>query len=65
MSIYPYDHQILARSREIMRQSFELLRWSEAYVRRGDNRTGESVEPKNDAGCTDETNGPRSPEKGG
>lgn len=29
MSIYSYDHAILARSREVIRRSLELLRWSD------------------------------------
>ena len=57
MSIYSYDHEILASSREIIRQSLELLRWSEACVRQyRNNHVGESVEPENTARFTDTAN---------
>ena len=65
MSIYSYDHVILARSREIIRRSFELLRWSEPYVRRGNNHIGESVQPEDGARCADAANDRRSSEEGG
>ncbi|OKO72974.1 hypothetical protein AC629_37065 [Bradyrhizobium sp. NAS80.1] len=57
MSIYSYDHQILARSREVIRQSLELLSWSEACVRQHRNdHIGESVEPENGTQFADAAN---------
>jgi hypothetical protein len=66
MSIYSYDHQILARSRDVIRQSLELLRWSEAYVGMPRNiHIGECVEPKNGAQPTDAADHERSSDESG
>jgi len=61
MSIYSYDHAILARSREVIRQSLELLRWSETCVRQHwNNHIGEGAEPQNAPFLADAANDRRS-----
>ncbi|MGY8706103.1 hypothetical protein RAD16_10220 [Bradyrhizobium sp. 18BD] len=61
MSIYSYDHAILARSREVIRQSLELLRWSETFVRQHwKNQIGEGAEPQNATFWADAANDRRS-----
>lgn len=63
MSIYSYDHGIFARSREVIRQSLELLR--EVVRRHRNNHIGESVEPENGTRSPDAANDRRSFDESG